>query len=280
MKHLAWLLAAGLVCTARAGIHFNEVCYDPEGVDTGQEWIELINTGTEPVSLDGWLLDCNGPNLILPAVQLGPGQVLVIHNNAVEALPHTQQEVWFAGPSLGNTHGFLGLWRSDAQNLGNLVDYLQYGQVGHSWEGQAIEAGLWPAGAFLPDVEQGHSLHYRGTGLGPEAWYDEAEPVPGQTQTTVGAVDPADRPAQLNLLAWPNPFNPSTRVSFVLPETGDVRLSLMDMLGREVRLLADGRLGPGLHEMGLDMDGQPAGPYFVHLRAGDQSAVSKILLVR
>jgi hypothetical protein len=45
----------------------------------------------------------------------------------------------------------------------------------------------------------------------------------------------------------PNPFNPSTRISFSAPRDGRYRLSIQDVTGREVRLLFDRNLaqGPG-----------------------------------
>jgi len=279
MMRLVWLLLGGWCGMASAAIRFNEVCYDPAGADAGLEWIELMNTGPSGVSLGGWLLDCNGPNAILPDLTIGPGQVVVIHHNSAAGQTPTEDEIWFTLSSLGNTHGFLGLWSSESQVAENLVDYVEYGSPGHSWEGQAVERGIWPLGGFLPDVAEGHSLRHQGVGEGLAAWIDDPAPLPGQGDTTVGAGDP-DRPADLGLRAWPNPFNPATHVSFQLAATTRTRLSLMDLLGRELRLLVDERLGPGRHMVELDLTGQPAGPYFLRLEAGGRSAVSKILLVK
>jgi hypothetical protein len=280
MNGLVWLLVAGALGVARAGIRINEVCYDPAGADAAQEWVELINTGPEPQSLAGWLLDCNGPNLLLPPVEVGPGQVFLIHNNAVAEQPPAGMEAWYVATSLGNTHGFLGLWNSESQVVESLVDYMEYGAAGHSWEGQAVSGGFWPLGAFLPDVEQGHSLHYLGTGGGPGAWRDDADPQPGEELTVLAQPDPG-LPAGPQLLgAWPNPFNPATIVSFRLAEVGEVRLSLLDLLGRRVAVLAEGRLGPGLHQRTLAMEAQPAGPYFLKLEAGGEAQVRKILLIK
>lgn len=281
MNWQAWLLVAGWITVARAGIRINEICYDPAGTDAGLEWVELVNTGPAPQDLGGWLMDCNGPNLILPPVLLAPGQVLVIHNNASADQPPAGLEVWFAAASLGNTHGFLGLWSTESQVLEALVDYMEYGSPGHSWEGQAVEQGCWPAGEFLPDVEQGHSLHYRGTGNGPGAWTDEAEPEPGEGVTLLADPDQGQWPSRPELLdAWPNPFNPTTCVSFRLVEAGSARLSLMDLLGREVSLLVDERLPPGLHSRSLSLASQPAGPYFLKLEAGGDVRVRKLLLIK
>ncbi len=280
MKWLLGVLACGWI-SAQAGIRIHEVCYDPAGTDTGLEWVELINTGQDPVNLGGWLLDCSGPNLLLPALVLGPGQVLIVHNNAPAEQAPAGPELWFTGASLGNTHGFVGLWETDQQTLEGLRDYMQYGTTGHSWESQAAEAGVWPLDAVLPDVEQGHSLRYTGAGGGPQAWIDESDPQPGDGSTVLADPPMGGQPASPTLLdIWPNPFNPETHVTFLLPRTQRVRLQVVDLLGRELRVLEDGLLPAGVHERRLQLSDQPAGCYLLSLQAGESQSVRKILLVK
>ena len=48
---------------------------------------------------------------------------------------------------------------------------------------------------------------------------------------------------------YPNPFNPMTKISFSLPESQDVRLSVYGIDGRLVRTLVSESRGPGLHEV-------------------------------
>ena len=50
----------------------------------------------------------------------------------------------------------------------------------------------------------------------------------------------------------PNPFNPSTAIPFALGEDGRVRLTVYDLLGREVAVLADGYMPAGVHELTWD----------------------------
>jgi hypothetical protein len=51
---------------------------------------------------------------------------------------------------------------------------------------------------------------------------------------------------------FPNPFNPSTTVRYVISEKGTVRLCIYDVLGRIVRQLLDGEPSPGAYEMTWD----------------------------
>lgn len=84
---------------------------------------------------------------------------------------------------------------------------------------------------------------------------------------------------------YPNPFNPSTRISFALPQGDRVRLTIYDVLGRQVRMLADGEYPAGRHELewdGRDSDGAAvaSGVYFYKLETAGQSATRKMLLVK
>lgn len=71
---------------------------------------------------------------------------------------------------------------------------------------------------------------------------------------------------------YPNPFNPSTTISFSLPEAAEVRLAVYNTLGQEVAVLADGSLGAGWHSVVWDASrsaGAPvsSGVYFYRMTA-------------
>jgi hypothetical protein len=83
----------------------------------------------------------------------------------------------------------------------------------------------------------------------------------------------------------PNPFNPTTTISFTLPETGKVMLSIYDVQGRLVRTLVDGIVGEGYQKciwVGRDASGSPVGSgvYFYRLTAGDKTLTKKMVLLR
>jgi hypothetical protein len=79
---------------------------------------------------------------------------------------------------------------------------------------------------------------------------------------------------------YPNPFNPSTTIKFELPTSSIVRLSVFDMLGREVSVLVNERRAPGVHEVKLDGSGLSSGVYFCRLTAGTCVQTSKMVLLR
>jgi M6 family metalloprotease-like protein len=98
----------------------------------------------------------------------------------------------------------------------------------------------------------------------------------------------AARSAAFALDLWqnvPNPFNPSTRISFTLPERAHVVLSVHDVKGRAVVKLVDERLPAGMNEAfwdGRDSRGArvASGIYFCRLKSGDRTLTKKMLLLK
>jgi flagellar hook assembly protein FlgD len=84
---------------------------------------------------------------------------------------------------------------------------------------------------------------------------------------------------------YPNPFNPQTTIAYELPQTESVRLTVYDILGREVVRLIDQTQAAGYHEVvwnGLDAAGNSvsSGIYLYRLQAGSYSRVNKMILSR
>jgi photosystem II stability/assembly factor-like uncharacterized protein len=78
----------------------------------------------------------------------------------------------------------------------------------------------------------------------------------------------------------PNPFNPSTTFTYELPNSSVVRLSVYDMLGREVSTLVNGDQDAGYHEVRFDGSNLPTGVYFYRMQAGSYVETKKLLLIR
>jgi hypothetical protein len=79
---------------------------------------------------------------------------------------------------------------------------------------------------------------------------------------------------------YPNPFNPSTTIKFELPKASGVRLSVFDMLGREVSVLVNERRDAGAYDVKVDGTSLASGMYFYRLHAGDFTQTKRILLLR
>ncbi len=88
-------------------------------------------------------------------------------------------------------------------------------------------------------------------------------------------------PDDIRLLpAYPNPFNPSTTLSFELPRTMKIILSVFDVRGREVAVLFNGVQDAGRHQILFNSDGHPSGVYFVRLTTENSIQSERILLMK
>jgi beta-glucuronidase len=83
---------------------------------------------------------------------------------------------------------------------------------------------------------------------------------------------------------YPNPFNPSTKIKFSVREKAPVKLSVLDLLGREVEVLVDEVKNPGDHEVTFSTRGRsqnlPSGLYLSRLQAGHEVLTKKMMLIR
>lgn len=79
---------------------------------------------------------------------------------------------------------------------------------------------------------------------------------------------------------YPNPFNPSTHIAFTLPHAAFVRLTVHDVLGREVATLVSEELLPGAYERRFDATGFASGVYFYRMQAGGFVQTKRLVLLR
>jgi hypothetical protein len=91
--------------------------------------------------------------------------------------------------------------------------------------------------------------------------------------------------SQFELANYPNPFNPTTEISFNLPVMSNVRLDVYNIVGQKVTTLVDGPMQPGPHSVtwnGMSDSGEPiaSGMYFYRLEAGNYSESRKMLLLK
>ncbi len=79
---------------------------------------------------------------------------------------------------------------------------------------------------------------------------------------------------------YPNPFNPTTKIKYQLPELSKVRLTVYDVLGREIKVLVDQEKPAGTYEVEFDAANLPSGVYFYRIEAGKYSDTKKLLLLK
>jgi len=79
---------------------------------------------------------------------------------------------------------------------------------------------------------------------------------------------------------YPNPFNPLTTIQFDVPQSANVRLSVYNMLGQEVRLLLDEQKSQGRYSVRFDARLLPSGVYFYRLVSGEVSFTKRMVLIK
>ncbi|MDP3684389.1 MAG: LamG-like jellyroll fold domain-containing protein, partial [Ignavibacteria bacterium] len=99
--------------------------------------------------------------------------------------------------------------------------------------------------------------------------------------TFVTGVEDPILPTTTTLMnAYPNPFNPETRIRYELNKDQHVSLKIYDVLGKEVITLVDDTKNAGYYEVSFDASGLPSGIYFYRMQSGDYVSVKKLLLLK
>lgn len=79
---------------------------------------------------------------------------------------------------------------------------------------------------------------------------------------------------------FPNPFNPSTKISFSLPAEENVILKVFDITGRETGTLVNQKMKAGVHEISFDGNSLSSGVYFYRIQTSRFTDVKKMILVK
>ena len=84
---------------------------------------------------------------------------------------------------------------------------------------------------------------------------------------------------------YPNPFNGQTTIRYDLPNARPVSIRIYDLLGRTVKAIDQKIMKPGRHQFtwqGKDAALKPvsSGVYFIHLQAGEEARIQKMLLLK
>jgi len=80
--------------------------------------------------------------------------------------------------------------------------------------------------------------------------------------------------------AFPNPFNPSTLISYTVPLISHVRITVYDINGKEIANLANSIHEPGFYEATFNAVSLPSGTYFCIMKAGTFAVTKKLVVVK
>jgi len=128
--------------------------------------------------------------------------------------------------------------------------------------------------------------------------YRESDSEIGTVVTSVvgflyGIVRPAEDVTEVDLPArgllpqrfallqnYPNPFNPTTTITYELPKSSMVRLSVYDILGREVSVLVNEQKNAGVHEVRFDAGEMSSGMYFYRLQTAEFVQARSLIVLK
>jgi hypothetical protein len=103
----------------------------------------------------------------------------------------------------------------------------------------------------------------------------------GVIKNTTDINGPIELPTEFKLEQnFPNPFNPSTQISFALPNYGYTKLTIYNSLGVEVKTLISEMKSAGNHSVSFNADGLSSGMYFYELSSGEFKSTKKMMLVK
>jgi tartrate-resistant acid phosphatase type 5 len=79
---------------------------------------------------------------------------------------------------------------------------------------------------------------------------------------------------------YPNPFNPTTTIKFTMPEAGNVRITLFNILGQEVKTLVNGFRESGVHTIDFNASDLNSGIYIYKIKSGSFVQTKKMTLLK
>ncbi len=256
-------------------IVITEVMVNPAAVsDAYGEWFELYNNDTTAINISGWQIADRDDDFyqIVTVTEffIAPGDYLVLGRNIDSAVNGGYQADYeYSGFQLGNSADEILL--IDEQN--RLVDEIDYDNSFPYSSGASM---------YLTHVDLDNSLD--------SSWAMSAAPygdgdfgTPGRAwdDTLSTGADFAFTADQFILYpAYPNPFNPTTTIRFMVGRRCYTSLQIYDLNGRLVDTLVNDDLEPGLHEVLWTAAAIPSGMYFARFTSGRSTQIQKLILLK
>ncbi len=247
------LVLAGLRAALAQDVLINEFVYNPDGTDSGNEWIELCNRGAAPVDLSGWGFEVAGTSFsnifVFPTQTIAPGEYLLVGAGSDLALSGTLQNGGSATDGLrlvDDSGAVVDTVLYDEPNTSELLD--DAGSIGTEF---APAAGSGESLARIPDCEDSSDVSLD--------FSVDSSPTPGETNVLGGGTggSPCDTTVVINeFLA--DPAGSDSGTEWVeLYNTGD---SDVDLSGWKLEYGASSYSGSASFPDGAVV---PAGAYLV-----------------
>lgn len=234
------------------------------GVAGDLDWVEVHNSSTASINIGGYKIYDNGGQSGSKPKKLFPNNTIIPANGFAVIIVDTAS---FDGDLSGFGIGSGGetLWLENADGL--LIDTVAVPALGIDTSYQRV-----------PD---GSNVMMKKTPLTKGASNGTGTSVPSDRFIATG----------YELMQnYPNPFNPSTTIRFRLASSSAVKITVFDLLGKEIATLVDGQRSAGEHTVHFNAaqhaselsskGGYASGVYFYLLKAGTFSEMKKMILIK
>ncbi len=222
---------------------------DPNGEH--DDWVELYNKGAEPVLLSGKYLTDNPTKLnkwmfpIADSIIINPDEFLLVWLD-----DQTTQSGLHASFKLSKSGEYIAIVENDGVSI---IDSLSFGPQ-------------------LTDVSFGRYTD------GADNWVFML-PTPGQNNVFTDVKDDII-PIEYNIAAYPNPFNPTTTISYSLPYANNTVIKIYDILGREIATLVNEYKTAGSYSISFNASMLSSGIYLCRIESGKFVSTKKIIMVK
>lgn len=221
------------------------------------------------------VLDPIGGPIIIPPTGGSFAYAVVLNNNGTSTatfdawiMVQMPDLTWFGpvvGPATLTMTGGMSISRNRTQNVPANApsgDYLYEARVG-SYPNDIWDFDNFPFTKAM-DGDNGASIG---------DWQCTGEAL----DVGIGATFPMEYALHGN---YPNPFNPSTTISYALPEAAEVTLRIFDVNGRTVATLVDGWRNAGSHDVTFDAAHLSSGVYVYQLQTDNFTGARKMMLIK
>ncbi len=251
-----------------------EIMPNPAAVsDTYGEWFEVFNADSVTLNLDGWRIkDNNGEHTITNDamyVPIDPGEYFVFAREGDTTLNGGLEANYvYSGLALANSADEVTL----IDSAGSLVDEVHYTTTFPYSSGVSMYLK-----DLFADNDVDTSWRASTTTYGAGDWG-----TPGRAwDDTLNTINSIILPPVVSLAQnYPNPFNTRTTIKLTLSTSGKVRLAVYNLQGREVAVLLNRFLVPGIHTVSWNPEHLASGLYFYHLTTAEKQSTKKMLLLK
>ena len=206
-------------------------------------------------------------------------------------------------------------WTSGTNRASNVPVHIIFnGGVKDTLVNQKVQGAEWAsAGIFNFSAGTAGSVTISNANTTEYVIADAVRFSPRSAQTTGIISSSTEIPVGYTLTAYPNPFNPQTKIKYSIPDLSSLRttppsslrttppsslrnappsslrilgrdpvttLKVFDILGREVTTLVNEYQSPGIYEVTWNASNFSSGVYYVRLETGSYNKTSKIVLVK